>query len=159
MNYSQMRGVVVSSEAGEIIHTFDSAKDCGMYYALSGTTILNRIRSGKVVNGLRFRYREDDEQIDESLNLSPKRDKGIHPADKKRKYKEFKSDDVDLTNTNHAIVPYEVRHKRVCITRCTVLEHPQPFVGSVLCAKCPYFKGRNKKTHQVACSHLQRRNL
>ena len=159
LNITTTRLILLQADAGEIIYTFDSTKDCGIYYALRGTTILNRIRSGKVVGGLRFRYREDDEQIDESLNLSPKRDKGIHPSDKKRKYKEFKPDDVDLTNVNHAIVSYEVRHKRVCITRCTVLEHPQPFVGSVLCAKCPYFKGRNKKTHQVACSHLQRRNL
>ena len=157
MNYSQMLGVVVMSEDGTPLHTFDSMVDCGRYYGLSGTAIGLRIKAGSVVNGLRFVKKAKDETFDGIPNLSPKRDRGLLPSPKKRNYKEFKSDDVDMSIMNYPIVKYEVRYKRVCITRCTVLDQPQPLIGSGECAKCPYFKGRNRKTHEVACSNQLRK--
>ena len=71
---------------------------------------------------------------------------------KKPKKKEFKNEDSDLSNTEHTIIKYEVRFGHVCITPCPFMLAPKHLVGSYSCLKCGSFRGRNRSTHEVACS-------
>ena len=155
---------VVMMVCGNPVGRFDCIGDAAKMLNIQTTTLTNRILRGAVVNDIQFRFRESDED-DALTNMSPQREKAKKPTEqtiskvKVKKKLKYKSDDVDLTNTKYTIVPYEVKYGRVCVTRCTALEAPQPFVGSAQCANCPHFHGRNKKTHQVSCSNIIRRSL
>ena len=155
---------VVMLVGGKPVGRFDCIGDAAKMFNVQTSTLTNRILRGAVVDNVQFRFRESDED-DALINMSPQRAKAKKPTEhtiskvKPKKKPKYKSDDVDLTNTKFTIVPYEVKYGRVCVTRCTALEAPQPFVGSAQCANCPHFHGRNKKTHQVSCSSILRRSL
>lgn len=144
---------------GKPVGRFDCINDVARMLNVTATAITSRILREAVIDNVRFRFREgaDDDTLP---NMSPETGKSPKiPKIRLKKLTEYKSDDDDLTDTKYTIVPYEVKSGRICITRCTALEAPQPFVGSGRCARCSHFQGRNKKTHQVACSNILRRSL
>ena len=150
---------VVMMVGGKPVGRFDCIGDVARMLNRTATAITSRILRGAVIDNVRYRFREGAAD-DELPNMSPKKPSLPKPSKiKLKKMTEYKSDDDDLSDTKYTIVPYEVKNGRICITRCTALEAPQPFVGSGRCAKCPHFQGRNKKTHQVACSNILRRSL
>ena len=132
---------------------FERLGDAARMFGISPAAMYHRIQRGTVVGNVKFRYEKIGEELKDVFNLSPKR-KARKTVNKQAK---FKSDDVELDGNKYTIVPYKVRNIRECITRCVCKEFPQPFVGSVECARCPSFRGRNKNTHEVACANSMRR--
>lgn len=150
---------VVMLVGGKPVGRFDCINDVARMLNVTATAITSRILRGAVIDNVRFRFREGAAD-DELPNMSPKKPSQPKlPKVKLKEITEYKSDDDDLSDSKYTIVPYEVKNGRICITRCTALDAPQPFVGSGRCAKCPHFQGRNKKTHEVACSSILRKNL
>lgn len=157
MNYGAMKAVVM--EIGGVPQgRFDCTGDAARMFGITTSNMTNRILKKLVVNNVLFRYPREGEDLSSVPCLSPHRMRKEKPQKVKRvkKRHEYKSDDVELDREKYIIVPYEVRDLRVCITKCTYREFPQPLVGSADCVKCPFFKGRNKKTHEVACSNSMR---
>lgn len=162
---------VVMEIDGAVVGRFDCISDAARRFGHRTSTITNRIERRAVVDGVLLRYPEKGEDIGSFTSLSPQREQNCisraegrtqKPAPKPgRKPKPSRSggDDVELDAEKYVIVPYEVVNRRVCITRCRIKEAPQPLVGSAGCMKCPSFRGRNKKTHQVACSHALRKQI
>lgn len=130
-------GIYTTNENGEIVHEFETVRDAANHFGLHHSTICYRVHRGFFFDGLKFHYR-------------------MRPTKRECKIKatrcEYKDDDVELDREKYKIVPYEVRFGRVSITRCPFKRYPQPLVGSGECMRCSSFKGRNKKTHEVACS-------
>ncbi len=149
---------VVMMVGGNPVGRFDCINDVARMLNITATAITSRILREAVIDNVRFRFREGAAD-DELPNMSPEKPSQPKPSKIKLKKITYKSDDDDLSDTKYTIVPYEVKNGRICITRCTTLDAPQPFVGSGRCAKCPHFQGRNKKTHEVACSNILRRSL
>lgn len=142
--------VVVEENEVEIGY-FESLSDAARKYKTYTSTITNRILKGIVKNGIRFRYyTEEDKHLP---NLSPERTPKYVKYNKTLKGgRAFKGDDIELDRKRYNIIAYEVKHNRICITPCPLRDNPRPFVGSARCAGCSSFHGRNKKTHEVACS-------
>ena len=154
MNYGAMKAVVM--EIGGVPQgRFDCTGDAARMFGITTSNMTNRIVKKLVYNNVLFRYPNEGEDLSSIPCLSPLRRRKEKPQKPKREKKrhEYKSDDVELNREKYTIVPYKVRNLRVCITRCAYRDYPQPLVGSAECVKCRYFKGRNKKTHEVACSN------
>lgn len=136
--------VVVSDLDGNIVYRFSSVMEAARKFNTKHANMLYWIRTNYIKDDMVFAFENpNDEEHHTSYKIYRKATK--------------KDEDIDLNGSKFAIVPYEVRNVRVCVTRCTIREYPQPFIGSAECARCPSFRGRNKKTHQVACSHIMRR--
>lgn len=150
---------VVMEVLGNAVGWFFSTGDAARKFGHRTSTITERIKKGLVVEGVGFRYPKKGETTESFPCLSPERKWKEKPKKQPRERKKpvFVSDDVELNHDKYAIVSYEVINLRVCVTKCTVMEHPQPFVGSAKCARCTYFKGRNKMTHEVACANKLRK--
>lgn len=160
MNYGVTKKVVMV-ENGEPKAVFVSTSDAARKVGVTTTTMTNRIKRGAVVDGALFRYTtaEDDLSSLPTLSVPVGSEQVVNVKRKKRKEssptpKPFKSDDVELNREKYRIMPYEVRDKRVCITPCPLREPPRPKIGSVECMRCPSNKGRNRKTHEVACNRV-----
>ena len=153
MGWENRKHVVVEI-GGKPTNVFNSMRQAGIAFGLSVSGLYDRIIKGRIVDNVFFRFALDGEDLSGIPNTTPKRKIPIRKYPSKEKA--YKSDDVELNREKYIIVPYEVRNLRVCITKCTYREFPQPLVGSADCVKCPFFKGRNKKTHEVACSNSMR---
>ena len=158
---------VVMEVDGEVVGWFDCTSDAARKFGHGISTISKRIERRAVVNGVLLRYPRAGEDVEALASLSPQREQAyidrakVRPLKPGRKPKPSLSngDDVELDAERYVIVPYEVVNKRVCITKCRIKDRPQPLVGSVACMKCPSFRGRNRKTHQVACNNVLRKQI
>lgn len=74
---------------------------------------------------------------------------GYKKQPSKKEYNEIQ--DV-LDREKYTIIKYEVRNLRESITDCPFKEAPKPKVGGCMCMKCTSFEGRDRFTHEVACS-------
>lgn len=156
---------VIMEVFGEIVGYYNSTTDAAKKFNRYATTITKRVERGSVIDCVLLRYPNDDEDYKSYKCLSPKvmeketpREKPVKIERPKKEKKVFNYDD-ELDAEKYTIVNYEVKNLRICVTKCTVRDYPQPLVGSAACVRCPSFKGRNKKTHQVACSHILRKIL
>lgn len=127
---------------GHVI-TFNSLKEAAAFAGIPISTMSVRIRTN-IPDSKGWLYTPVD------CKILPE------PKEKRRIPKKtvYKDDDVELNREKYHIVPYEVINKRVCITPCPFMQHPKKLVGSGKCIKCGSFRGRNKKTHEVACNRL-----
>lgn len=125
---------------------FDSVKEAAVHANVTPPSMSHRIRACMVDSrGFLYEYvSEDFSQLSERQLRYRK--------DKLNDFR-YSDDDVNLSDGRYKILSYEVKSKRVCITPCPYKGYPKPFVGSLKCLKCSSFRGRNKKTHQVACNH------
>lgn len=153
MGWENRKNIVVEMR-GKRTNVFNSMRQAGIAFGLSVSGLYDRIIKGRIVDGVLFRFELEGEDLSGIPNTTPERRIPIRKYPKKEKV--YKSDDTELDREKYNIVPYEVRDLRVCITKCTNREFPQPLVGSAECVRCPFFKGRNKKTHEVACSNSMR---
>lgn len=156
MFWEAMKPVVILVE-GKPNGFYECIGDAAKAIGVRTSTITNRVASGREVNGVSYRYPNEGE-IDTLPNLSPPRiRKKVEPQPPKpkrepKKIADCKSDDTKLDRDSYTIVSYEVRNIRECITPCPFLDIPKPKVGSLACVNCGSFKGREKRTHEVACS-------
>lgn len=153
---------VIMEVFGEIVGYYNSTSDAAKHLNRYTTTITKRVEREAVIDCILLRYPRDNEDYQSYKCLSPMRlEKELpkkNPQKRGRPKKEGKVYNYDdELDDKYTLVDYEVKDLRICITKCTVRDFPQPLVGSAACARCPSFKGRNKKTHQVACSHILRR--
>ena len=141
---------------------FSSIYEASRTVGLSVPAIIARITRNSIVEGIRFSYEENPPTNEEHTKPKkqyikpkpvPKAPRGTKPKEEKR----YELKQKPLNRDKYTIVPYEVKNKRVCITKCTVVDFPQPFIGSFNCQKCPHFQGIDRVTHEVACSNLFRK--
>lgn len=150
---------VIMEVLGNPIGWFDCITDVARKFGHTTSTITKRIERKAVINGVLIRFPNEGENIESLPYLSPPKKYGklgkikSKRITKKEKEISYKNDDVELDREKYNIVKYEVRNLRVCITRCAYRDYPQPLVGSAACVQCHYFRGRNKKDHEVACSN------
>lgn len=171
--YANSKKVILELN-GEILGWYDCISDVGRRLGNSTTTITNRIKSGRVVNGYLARWPNEEDDLNKIPNLSPPRLYGHTPKLKKGtcvdengnlieketgkmrirnvvKHEEKPEKEVVLDREKYLIIKYEVRNKVQCITPCPFMCSPKTMVGSPKCQSCYAFKGRDKKTHEVAC--------
>lgn len=134
--------IAIHAETGEQIH-FARVKEAALFAGVRPTTMSYRIRSRNVDS--KGYYYISGELTPEQLKRRRKR--CSNPESN-----QFVSDDQELDSERYKIVKYEVRNLRECITPCPYRDYPKPMVGSGACLTCTSFKGRNKKTHEVACN-------
>lgn len=139
------RKVLVKNSNGDIIEEYNSATEAANHYGINSSTMSYRAKTGFQKDGKTFTY--------DSNQLPPSRRKRSMP-----KHEQFQDDDVELNRNKYAIVPYEVKDGRICITPCPFHNYPKPLVGSGKCINCSSFRGRNKKTHEVACNNSLGKN-
>jgi len=138
---------------------FDSITDAARKLGYNKDSISNRIKKDLVISGVRIRYPKEGEEYTSLPNLSPpkvygksERPKGNRGGKKKaEKPKEEKKEVFkELNREKYSIIPYEVRNVLQCITPCPYMLSPKIMVGSVKCQKCGSFRGKDKRTHEVA---------
>ena len=138
--------IATHSVTGEQIH-FNSIKDASDFAHMKATTMSFRVKTkSKLLCKKGYHY----------VAVEPTEEQLLKRVIRKESIKErvFKSDDTEL-DPKYRIITYEVRNVRECITPCPYRDDcPKPMIGSVNCVRCGSFKGRNKKTHQVACSRI-----
>lgn len=160
MNEKSMKRVVMV-ENGEPKQLFRSSSDAARYLGVSATTITNRVKGKSIVKNVLLRYPMEGEDLSElpiiicEETIRSNRTRAPRKPSQPRESNNptpFKSDDVELERDKYRILPYEVIYERICITPCPFKDPPKPKIGSVECMRCGSNKGRNKKTHEVACS-------
>lgn len=138
--------IATHHETGEQLH-FDTIKEAAKFARMKATTMSFRVKhKSKLLCRQGYMYEA----------VEPTEEKLLRRIIRKESQSErtFRSDDVEL-DPKYRIVTYEVRNLRECITPCPYRDDiPRPMIGSVNCVKCGSFKGRNKATHQVACSRI-----
>lgn len=134
--------IAVHAQTGEQI-PFARVKEAAIFAGVKPTTMSYRIRS-RTVDSKGYYY-ISGELTPEQLMRRRKRCANPPP-------RQYASDDQELDSERYRIINYEVRNLRECITPCPFRDYPKPMVGSGACILCTSFKGRNKKTHQVACN-------
>lgn len=163
--------VVIMEVTGKPVGWFDCISDVARMLGTTTSTITNRIKRGAIIDGILIRYPKDKEDFILLPYLSPSKkygntgravsrktklpDKSIpkeKPPRPEPKKKVYKTDDVELDREQYRILAYEVKNIRVSITPCPFKGSPKPMVGSGNCVRCSSFRGRNKVTHEVACS-------
>lgn len=176
-HYANSKKVVVEL-FGEVQGLYDCISDVGRRLGHSVTTITNRIKSGRIVDGWLVRWPKEDEDLSTMPHLSPpkkrgkipKAEKGVYVDEngnliapeiaekrerKKRQEQKAKEKprykEVELDRERYLILKYEVRNIVQCITPCPFMLAPKAMVGSPRCQQCSSFRGRNKETHEVAC--------
>lgn len=124
---------------------FDSVNQVSEFAGVAASSISHRLKTGSIDrNGYYYIVDDNTELTDGQI--------------KYRKYKQgkrtatYKNDDAVLDRDTYKIVKYEVRNLRESITPCPFKCNPKPMVGGGYCVRCGSFKGRNKVTHEVACS-------
>ena len=162
MYWDLMKKVVMVAE-GKSIGYFDCIADAARMTGIRTTSMTQRIKNRFVKNGIGFRFMEEGEDLTGITCLSPERKRGERfvktekmpkqTNPKKEKKSVFEDDNTELNRDKYLILKYEVRNLRECITPCPFKEAPKPMIGSAMCMKCGSFKGRNRKTHEVACKH------
>lgn len=129
--------VIVTDIDGNFVHRFDSVKDTARHYNVRHANVLYWIRTDYIKNGLVFTFE------------NPK-DKAHHtPYNMYHKVKH--TEDVEL-DREFTILKYDVKFGRVSITDCPFSQYPKPKVGSGASQGCSHFRGRDRRTHEVACS-------
>lgn len=130
--------ILVRNAEGEEIARFDCVSRAAEHYGLSHGTIIYRIRTARIKDGLSFEFVYPDDGKRNTLYKTP-------CVRTERK-------DVSFNDGKYKIVPYEVKMGHVCITPCPYMISPKIMVGSVKCQRCGSFKGRDTRAHQVACN-------
>lgn len=128
--------IVKDAVSKQVVKVFDSVTKAADYFNVTGSALHHRYKKGLVYDGYIIEY-SDEAPIAE--HFTPKTTKRI-------------LEECDLDRERYNIIKYEVKHERICITPCPFLEAPKPMVGSGRCIKCSRNRGRNRKTHEVACS-------
>ena len=122
---------------------FNSVKEAALFAQVTSSTMSVRIKSCLPDSkGWMYTYAD-------GIKLPEPRRKRTMP-----KRAEYKGDDVELDREKYNIIPYHVIHKRICVTPCPFMREPKNLVGSGQCIKCSSFRGRNKKSHEVACRKI-----
>lgn len=138
--------IATHHETGEQLH-FDTIKNAAKFARMKATTMSFRVKhKSNLLCPKGYLY----------VAVEPTEEQLIKRVMRKESQTErvFRSDDVEL-DPKYRIITYEVRNVRECITPCPYRDDcPKPMIGSVNCVRCGSFKGRNKKTHQVACSRI-----
>lgn len=124
---------------GEIIRTFDSVTAAAKEFNVNHCTILYWIGTQRIRDDYTFKFHNENDCASERnyqyYTFRPVREKGVD----REKYN---------------VLKYEVINKRVSITPCPYKEHPKPMVGSCACMSCKSNRGRDRKTHEVACNRI-----
>ena len=138
--------IATHSVTGEQIH-FNSIRNAAEFAQMKATTMSFRVKhKSKLLCEQGYLYEAVEPTEEQLLKRVMRKDSQTERV--------FRSDDVEL-DPKYRIVTYEVRNLRECITPCPYRDDlPRPMIGSVNCVKCGSFKGRNKATHQVACSRI-----
>lgn len=138
-NRSQQKPVLELDLEGNILNRYESVSEVSKKKGFAHASIIYRIRTGCVRGGIMFAFEnpEDNKPNGNNWCYIPKKPKDAKQALDASKYK---------------IVKYEVRNLRECITPCPFKEHPRPMVGSAGCMECSSFRGRDNKSHLVACN-------
>lgn len=124
-------------------HTFQSISLAGMFLSVCNRTINLRANDGKPVKGYRIKIIEEENEI------VPKKPVQSFNGSCYRHKEKITDNDRD----KYTILPYEVIYKHICVTPCPYSEEEKkPLIGSSTCANCSRFRGRDKSTHEVACS-------
>lgn len=145
---------IIMEVAGTQKLRFSSISEASRIIGMSVPAIINRIVRKSVVGGVRFYY-DTNPSSSESIPKAPKDTEITIPQKKVVRRHNQKS--KPLNREKYAIVPYEKKHGVMCITKCTVVDFPQPFVGSVRCCQCPHHQGIDREAQEVACSNLFRK--
>lgn len=135
------RQVLVKNEEGELLFTFPSINKCAEHFCVQVGTILYRISKGFSYDGMVFSFVDGDRR--EAVPKKPP---------KPKKIKRVMREEVELDRTKYKILPYEVKYKHICVTKCPFISEKTIFIGSALCANCKSFRGRDRKTQEVACN-------
>lgn len=124
---------------GVVVRSFDSVSATAQEFDVSHCTVLYWIGTNREKDGFTFKFHNREDCVPDRnyqyYKARPIQDKGVN----KEKYN---------------IIRYEVINKRVSITPCPYKGHPRPMVGSCACLKCASNRGRDRKTHEVACNRI-----
>lgn len=147
---------------GKPVGWFESISDAARKLGYNKDSISRRVKRGLVISGVRIRFPQEGEEYTSLPNLTPpkvygqcERPKGGSVGRPKTKKPEKGKKEVvykELDRENYNIIPYEVRNAIQCITPCPFMEAPKFMVGSVQCQRCNSFRGRDTRTHEVACN-------
>ena len=128
--------VVAKNLEGEIVNRYESLLDVSRKLNVLHPNVLYWIRTGYIKNGLKYEF----ENKEDNTPFTPYCYYHTKPIE-----------DAELDRSKYNVIKYEVINKRVSITPCPYKRHPKPMVGSGLCQRCSSYRGRNRKTHEVAC--------
>lgn len=128
--------VIAKDLEGKIVNRYESIHDVSRKLNVLHPNVLYWIRTGYVRNGLTYEF----ENKEDNTPFTPYCYYHTKPIE-----------DAELDRSKYNVIKYEVVNKRVSITPCPYKRHPKPMVGSGLCQKCSSYRGRNRKTHEVAC--------
>ena len=152
---------VVVEVNGAPLGRFDSVSDTAVFFNRVESTITYRIAKKEPFNGILYRYATESDLSLRNLTLPKRKHQKPGPKTIKPKViiepepveeKPDKDDDTELDREKYTIIPYRTKHERLCITPCPVITASErPFVGCAKCVLCSSFKGRNRKTKEIAC--------
>lgn len=151
---------VVIEVNGAPLGRFDSVSDAAVFFNRVESTITYRIAKKEPFNGILYRYATESDITLRNLTLPKSKQKSGPKPIKPKVVKEQepsiekpdKDDDIELDRERYTIIPYQTRYERLCITPCPFITgNERPFVGSTRCASCKSFRGRNRKTQEIAC--------
>ena len=131
--------VIVKDLDGNLIHRFGSVKEAARHYDVRHANVLYWIRTDYTKNGLVFSFENPEDHA--------------HHTPYNMYHKLKHTEDVEL-DREFTILKYDIKFGRVSITPCPFRQFPKPKVGSGACQACSHFRGRDRRTHEVACSKI-----
>lgn len=130
------RVIVKDALSKKVVKVFDSVTKAAKFFGVTGSALHHRYKKGLVYDGYLIEY-SDEAPIAENF------------VEKTSKHT---LDECELDRERYNIIKYEVKYGHICITPCPFLEAPKPMVGSGKCIRCSRNRGRNRITHEIACS-------
>lgn len=130
--------VVVHDLDGNFLERYYSVSDAAKHYSTTHPNMLYWIRQSLVKGDRVFSFENPDDEF--------------HHTNYNQYHRIKHVEDAELDREHYAIMRYEVKFQRVSITPCPFHEYPKPMIGSGACQACSFFKGRDRKTREVACS-------
>ena len=130
------RIIIRDANSKEVVKEFDSVTKAAAFFGITSSALHNRYKRGLIYDGYMIEYPDEPQPAKTFIQKTTRRI----------------LEECDLDRERYNIIKYEVKYGHVCVTPCPFLRAPKPMVGSGLCIKCSRNRGRNKKTHEIACS-------
>jgi hypothetical protein len=167
-----MRRIVEIDEKGEVVRVFDSVKETAEALGITTPSVIKRIHHLTLKDGTFLMYEDGMKMPGELLvkeanfrrKILEKRamERKAKQLGEKMESKENMSDEVFnrtkeewlAQGVDLEVIPYETIRGVISKTPCEKFDwESRGKVGTMFCSLCRFFRGKNKKRHEVLCAH------